>query len=68
MQTSRGLGGMLPQKILKLRGPEMLISAFVHEIFLQEFNLARRSVKWGVVFGNLQQFIVILSSRPYTTK
>ena len=36
---SRGVGGMLPQQMLKPRGPDNAVFGIVHEAFLQEFIL-----------------------------
>ena len=55
---SRGVGGMLPQKMVKPRGSEMLFSALFMRSSSRIYSRARE--KWGVVFGNLQQFLYSL--------
>ena len=50
-----GLGGMLPQKILKPRGSEMLFSASFMRYFFK--NLISSKCKIRVVFGNLDSLV-----------
>ena len=52
---------MLPHKILKPRGSEMLFSASFMRYFFK--NLISSKCKIGVVFGNLQQFLDSLVGR-----